>query len=273
MKLIFSEVEHCYSNYTFPYVVWAIPENPGEIPALYSQGFLPSIKPKFYLTRSTRVSLIEFEPSYRNRQTLKKSESISFSISKTEDFQVTDEVKALCIECAATRFGDGVVGEERLLRIFSREGTSHIMSFFYANKIVGVVSINIFGDIAHYNFAFHDVFRLSMSIGTFMLTSTIKYFADLGFLYLYMGTCYSEKFLYKSKFKGFEFFNGFGWSKNVAELQYLVSNPKIETHLLEAPEYLHKFGCENNALGLGLQSMSSAVATSENSKIHECKEA
>jgi len=241
MKLIFSEFQPRYGNYTFPYVVWAIPENSKEIASLYAQGFLPSTKPKFYLTRSTRISLKAFQTSYSNRRALKKSEHINLSITKSENFNLSADHITLCMECAANRFGDGVVDEHRLHRIFSSENCSHIMSFSYLDQTVGLVTVNVLEDIAHYNFAFHDITKAHLSIGTFMLTSAVKHFQDLEFSYLYMGTCYSKNFLYKSKFKGFEFFNGTGWSGDLAELEYLISDPDVPTHLLESQEYLHKF--------------------------------
>ncbi|MGZ8898777.1 MAG: hypothetical protein ACXW3Z_01660, partial [Limisphaerales bacterium] len=64
-----------------------------------------------------------------------------------------------------------------------------------------------------------------------------------GFEHLYLGTCYSERALYKTQFSGFEFFNGFRWSTHLAELKYLVGRQGQTPgkHLLESQEYLSNF--------------------------------
>jgi len=60
MKLIFSENRSDYSNYIFPYAIWAIPEA-NETPAkIFARGFLPSSRDldRFYLCRQIRINLL-----------------------------------------------------------------------------------------------------------------------------------------------------------------------------------------------------------------------
>ncbi len=58
--------------------------------------------------------------------------------------------------------------------------------------------------------------------------------------YIYLGSCYSKESLYKTEYKGVEFFNGFSWSSNLTELKYLLerSNPD---YLFKDKDYIDTF--------------------------------
>ena len=77
----------------------------------------------------------------------------------------------------------------------------------------------------------------------FMMTSAVAQLAELGFRHFYLGTCYSQKALYKTQFSGVEFFNGFRWSANLHELKYLLrrEQQELRQHLLETEEYRNTF--------------------------------
>jgi hypothetical protein len=241
MKFIFSESNPNYKNYTFPYAVWAIPDSPEEVVELYERGFLPSRKPRFCLTRSTRIALCRFENSYRNRRTLKLCKDVKVTLIAISDFAMTGPIRAMCLKCAELRFGEGVVDEQRFSRILSPDNATHVMHFVIGKETVGLVSMNVTNQIAHYNFAFYDITQLKRSLGIFMLTATINYFQTRHYTHLYMGTCYSRNFLYKTHFQGFEFFNGAHWSSNKNELEFIIERPQQARHLFESSDYLEKF--------------------------------
>ena len=73
-----------------------------------------------------------------------------------------------------------------------------------------------------------------------LMTTAIRHFAEQKFTHIYLGTCYSERALYKIQFSGVEFFNGFRWSQNLDELKYLVRR-EHKKHLLEAAEFKDTF--------------------------------
>jgi hypothetical protein len=75
----------------------------------------------------------------------------------------------------------------------------------------------------------------------FMMTTAVSLFAERGFQFLYLGSCYSENALYKTQFAGAEFFNGVRWSPNLEELKYLVRRTNHEHHLFESQEYRRGF--------------------------------
>ena len=77
----------------------------------------------------------------------------------------------------------------------------------------------------------------------FMMTSAAALFAGRGCKQLYLGTCYSAPALYKTQFAGAEFFNGFRWSDDLAELKFIIQRDKkdLSQHLLETEEFREKF--------------------------------
>ncbi|PWB35395.1 hypothetical protein DCO48_02960 [Pseudomonas sp. SDI] len=240
MKFFFSEVKQDYKGYVFPYVVWAMPESVDEIVELYSRGFLPSRKPIFYLARSTRVVLGDFELGYRSRRTIKVCQDVKMSLFNIDDFVLTNAINKMCLLCAALRFGEGVVDNDRLHRIFNKDNASHVMVFSIESEVVGVVAVSCVRKIVKYGFAFYDIDKPQKSLGTFMMTAVINYFKALNYSHVYLGTCCEKRFIYKSKFKGFEFYNGFRWSRNIDELEYLLCR-NSDGHLLEAEDYLRDF--------------------------------
>src|SRR5207248_3080189 len=71
--------------------------------------------------------------------------------------------------------------------------------------------------MAHYWFAFYELDYLARNLGMFMMTSAVQFFAQQKFHHIYLGTCYSQRALYKSQFAGCEFFNGYKWSSSLEE--------------------------------------------------------
>jgi hypothetical protein len=76
-----------------------------------------------------------------------------------------------------------------------------------------------------------------------MMTSAAAWFAENKFAHLYLGTCYSERALYKTQFAGVEFFNGFRWSADLEELKYILRRDQKNAgqHLLETAEFRETF--------------------------------
>ena len=96
---------------------------------------------------------------------------------------------------------------------------------------------------AYYYYAFYDLAQRHRNLGMFMMTRAVALFAELGFHYAYLGTCYSERALYKTQFPAVQFFNGNSWSENLAELKYILRSHGLSdaNHLLEDPTYRELF--------------------------------
>jgi arginyl-tRNA--protein-N-Asp/Glu arginylyltransferase len=248
MKLLFSEAKADYGHYIFPYAVWAFPE-PGEAPSdLFNQGFLPSSRnlDRFYLCRQVRIDLKKFAHSSENRRILRKGEGIKCVLLPKGKFEYTAERREFFKTYADIKFGKDVMSYERLDLLFDGAITSHVLMFtdLQSGEEVGSVILYLEGNnLAYYYYAFYDLKYYSRNLGMFMMTSAVAHFAERGFRYLYLGSCYLENALYKIQFAGAEFFNGVRWSDNLKELKYLIRRAKQEQqqHLLEVEEYRNAF--------------------------------
>jgi len=248
MKILFSEHKSDYSNYIFPYAIWAVPEA-DETPAkIFANGFLPSTRDLdlFYMVRQIRINLKKFKHSSENRRIFRKGEGIQYKLIPQQQFEYNDQWREFCKNYADIKFGKDVMTHKRLDSLFNSKIINHILLFtdIDTNKDIGIATLYLEEKkIAYYYYAFYDLNYYTRNMGMFMMTSAVDYFSQLQFDYIYLGTCYSRNALYKTQFFGFEFFNGFRWSENLKELKYLIQREKssVDKHLLETQEYQDKF--------------------------------
>jgi len=248
MKLLFSEQKSDYDHYQFPYAIWAVPE-PGETPSdIFGAGFLPSSRnlDRFYLCRQVRVDLARFAPSSENRRILRKGAGIEAALVPREKYNYTAERSQFFKTYADIKFGKDVMTFERLEALFSSPIISHLLVFTDAKtgQEIGAATLYLEGrNLAYYYYAFYDLNYYARNLGMFMMTTAAALFSGRGFQYLYLGTCYSQTALYKTQFAGAEFFNGFRWSDDMAELKFVIRRDKKELyqHLLETEEYRNEF--------------------------------
>lgn len=248
MKLLFSEYKSDYTNYIFPYAIWAIPE-PHETPAMiFTKGFLPSSPEfeRFYLCRQVRIDLNCFELSSENRRIVRKSENMEFRLIPRSQFEYTKKWRKFCKTYADIKFGKDVMTYERLDSLFNSKIVSHLLVFTdtKTKKDVGIVTLYLEKkSLAYYYYSFYNLNYYVHNLGMFLMTSAVDYFSGSDFSHIYLGTCYSRNSLYKTQFKGAEFFNGFQWSNNLKELKYLIERDKgaVNKHLIETKTYQLEF--------------------------------
>jgi hypothetical protein len=246
MKLLFSESKPDYSHYIFPYAIWAFPE-PGESAAdLFNHGFLPSSRDldRFYLCRQVRVRLKKYHPSSENRRIARKGEGFGVQLVPRAEFEYTPARREFFKTYADIKFGKDILPYERLDSLFQGKLTSHLLVIADVSRGTEVGTATLYLEppvLAYYYYAFYDLNYYSRSLGMFMMTSAVNLFAERGFEFLYLGSCYSQNALYKTQFEGAEFFNGVRWSENLEELKYLIRRERHDQHLLESEEYRQIF--------------------------------
>jgi arginyl-tRNA--protein-N-Asp/Glu arginylyltransferase len=245
MKLIFSEAAPDYSHYIFPYVIWGFPE-PGEtIPDIFQAGFLPSSRllDRFYMARQIRIRLGDFKPSSENRRILRKCPDISCELVERRHYDYTPSRRDAFKDYADQRFGKNVMTCERLDEIFRSPLVTHLLLFKLPDgAIVGTVVLYLHErHLAFYYYAFYDPALFHRNLGIYMMTSAIQFFASLQFKHLYLGTCYSERALYKTQFAGCEFFNGVCWNQSLDQLKLILRRNPSTKHLLEDEDYMRLF--------------------------------
>lgn len=229
MKLIFAESKSDAKNYNYPYEIGAIAEKDEKPSAIINRGFLmsPSSRKaaRYTLVRSIRIRLADFRITSKNRRVLRKGEGIAFTLIPRDKFTYSKKWQTFCRQFADVRFGQGVMSEERLERIFTSEFLTHIMVFTdtAANQEVGLLLFYVeAGSVAYCLLPFYDLSYLERHLGMYQATSAVRYFAEQGFTYFYFGSGYGSKALYKTQFRGVEFFTGITWSPNLEELKQLI---------------------------------------------------
>ena len=248
MNLFFSEYKSDYSNYIFSYVIWGTPES-HETPAdIFNKGFLPNSKSldRFYLCRNVRVDLERFLPSSENRRVLRKGSIFETKLYKRSDFDFNDKWLSFCLDYADTKFGNGVMSRDRILSLVNSPIVSHLLLFKHSETGEDVGLVFLFLDssrIAFYYYSFYNLDFFKQNLGMYMMTSAVSFFKELGYDYIYLGSCYSRNALYKTQFNSFQFFNGFKWSENIDELKFLIDrdNGNVDKHLFENDIYLQNF--------------------------------
>ncbi len=247
MKLLFSEHHSDYAHYQFPYVIWAVPEAGETAADLFHLGFLPSSRnlDRFYLCRQVRVDLRKFRPSSENRRILRKGDGIALRLVPRAEFDYTPERRHFYQTYADIKFGKDVMSGERLDSLFASPIISHLLIFTdtATSAEVGTATLYLAGGLAYYYYAFYDLNYHRRNLGMFMMTSAVAHFAQAEMAHLYLGTCYSPNALYKTQFTGAEFFNGFRWSDDLAELKFILQRDQAPTprHLLETEEFRERF--------------------------------
>ena len=112
---------------------------------------------------------------------------------------------------------------QRLQYVLSRQLISHIFTFRNAEQTLGYVFAIIAGNTLHYWYSFYETeYMRSHSLGKWMMWKVIDWAQAQGLEYVYIGTCYREKSLYKVRdHKGAEFYDGIRWNSNLELLKQL----------------------------------------------------
>ena len=242
MRLLFSESKADYSHYIFPYAVWAFPDPDETAADIFNQGFLPSSRSldRFYLCRQVRIDLRQYRPSSENRRVLRKGGGIDARLIPRGEFEYTPQRREFYKNYADIKFGKGTMSYERLDSLFGGRITSDILVFTDTQSGAEVGAVTLYvepGAMGYYYYAFYDLNYYSRNLGMYMMTSAVGLFAERGFNFLYLGSCYLTNALYKTQFTGAQFFNGVRWSENIEELKYLLQRDQHDHHLLESEEY------------------------------------
>ena len=161
------------------------------------------------------------------------------------EFEYTEARRRFFKAYADRRFGGDKMPYERLDRLFHAQVVSHLLVFddTESNREVGVAALYVEPPrLVYYYYAFYDLDLFRENLGIYMMTSAVQLFAEQGLHYCYLGTVYSRNALYKAQFSGAQFFNGFEWVDDMAQLKYLLErDAEPQSHLLEDPWFLERF--------------------------------
>ena len=234
MKIFFSEYKNDYATYTFSYAPYCKIESPSDLPNAYAQGFLPYsgditlVADIFYMARSVRINLKNFADTSENRRVNRKIAELNIEmqlVEKSDAWVNSEDFLNFCMRNADERFSAGSMNLERMRYIVNRSYFTHLFIFKNAEKVLGYVFAVLESDMLHYWFGFYDLDIAHFSIGKWMMWRTIKWAEAQKLNYVYLGTAYFSKALYKVRdHKGIEFFDGTTWNAETKLLKTLCES-------------------------------------------------
>ena len=215
-------------------------EHSKELADIYALGFLPyssdltKSSDLFYLCRSVRVDLERFEDTSENRRVDRKISplTITETLIPKEVFNLHDEHFVLMIHAySAERFQGGNMSLDRLAYIFSRSYVTHVLVYSTKSEKIAYVLLGLSGGSMHYYYSFFNTNYLSeFSLGKWLMWKSLHIAKEQGIRYVYLGTCYGEKSLYKVRdHKGVEFFDGTSWNTDSTVISRLTQHDAKES--------------------------------------------
>ena len=197
-----------------------IPSNE-ELHAFYNNDFYQKTKPNYIQGNEKDIQYLNY--------TFDEKLDISYKILDKSEFKHSREFKNFCLNYSKERFSNKPLSRERLDLILIRENYNKIFIFYRKNNPIGYVLTYTNKNIIHYWFSFYDTkFMKDFSLGKYIMEQVIFYAKNQKINFVYLGTCYGKKSLYKVRdFKGIEFYDGNGWNNDVKILKKLCKEDSI----------------------------------------------
>lgn len=228
MKKFSSEFGHNYKSYSFGYANYCLKEKNDSVFDIYASGYLPysgspDVKNIFYMARSARVPLKSFLLSSENRRIARKFDGqFSSKLFNIHDFDIKNkEFISFCVEYFTKRHGPLVMPRERITAILQSGLITHIVVYYKDNQPVAYVLEVSENFMTHFWFSFYDLEYVHQSLGMWLMLNSARIAKEDNKKYVYIGTVYGEKALYKTAFKNIEYWNGDIWINDIKKLKAL----------------------------------------------------
>ncbi len=238
MKIFASEFGHSYETYSFAYTLYAKKEDADTLSELYEQGFLPysgakNVYDLFYMARSVRSKIQEWNPSSENRRVLRLYDGIfTKKIKSLSEIRNDKHFINLCLSYFNLAHGS-VMPRERLDLILDTNLITTVIEHSLTDIPVAYILLVEDEKISHYWFSFFSHEYAKSSLGMWLGLDHIRDLKGGTKEYFYFGTCYAEKALYKTNVEPLSFWNGRIWSDDIKELKKLCRSDTerhIDTH-------------------------------------------
>ncbi len=230
MKLLYREFPSVdYSQYHFPYCIYAIRESGDSYHELYRQGFLPysndldEVQEIYYLARSVRMNLGEHRFHFKQNNVLNKfksayaDEGLQFILRPKSGLLHDEKFHDWCLCNARNHF----LSAERLHYILSRPYLTDILEISHQGRLLAyLLPVHENRHFVHVWFSFYDLRQQQGDFGKWILLKTINWYQQQGISWFYIGTCYAQGALYKLTLSNAtQYFDGASWRDDVSLLK------------------------------------------------------
>jgi arginyl-tRNA--protein-N-Asp/Glu arginylyltransferase len=231
MKIITSEFGHSYETYSFAYTLYAKREEGDNLETMYERGFLPfsgakKVYDMFYMARSVRSYVRNWEPTSENRRVLRKFDGEFVKMSRSvEDLRHDEGFFDICLSYFNLAHGN-VMPRERLELILDTGLISRIIEYRKDETPVAYLLLVEGENFSHYWFSFFKQEYMKSALGMWLALDHIREIKDKK-EYFYFGTGYAEKALYKTNVEPLSFWNGTEWINDTKLLKELCRSDGV----------------------------------------------
>lgn len=196
--------------------------------AVYENGFLPySTKQEpvnlFFQARSARVYLPDFEPTSENRRVLRKFQDSFTHTSITNPTEKhIQEHQELFLSYFKKRHGESVMPELRYQSFFKRQYPLSLEVYKKDDEVTAVVILLEGEKMSHFWFSAYNLEYVHQSLGMWLMVDTALKKKAEGKKYLYLGTVYGDKALYKTNFPSLEWWDETHWETDTKKLKKIA---------------------------------------------------
>lgn len=228
MKLIFCELEHDYNKYIYPYEVWCELEHTDTPETALKAGFLAASSnlnlDRYYLCRSGRINLRTYSTDQRTRYIIRKGRNFKPEITIDTPANHEDEIRELAEKYFSTVSVKSDLRKQNFYNMIRSPFAKAILEVRTQDqRLVSFAPLLIAGRSCQYGIPIYDPDLRKNQIGHYTLISLIHLLKAEQYDYLYVGTCYNSQSLYKTRFAGFQFFDGRTWNSDRELLKILIN--------------------------------------------------
>lgn len=239
MKFFSSELGHEYAKtYTFGYCNYGVLEPDDKPSEMYERGYLPysgspESKGMFYMARSGRIYLPEFELNSECRRVAKKFDGkLTRKAIPFSEFKITEEFIDFWLEYFQRAHGSSVLKRERFMHWLNFGIISHIG--VYRDKSGKVVAYTLEVSDETMTHDWYEGYAAELdkqSFGMWVMIDIARAAKERGAAYYYVGTVYGGSIghSYKTNFPALEYWNGETWIKD-------KNNKQIRSHVKKDSE-------------------------------------
>jgi arginyl-tRNA--protein-N-Asp/Glu arginylyltransferase len=196
------------------------------ISALYERGFVFTRIDKGAMaqTRSVRINLNKFELTSENKRVLRKVENIQMEIVPLPHPNYDWKIHKLGHDFYSAKFGDKTFSANKIKELLTSEKSNYNKLFVYTigGAPVGYCICFENKDWLHYGYPFYDLNAKINNLGIGMMTRAIVWAKENNKKYICLGSAQNPSAVYKTQFKGFEWFDGEKWRDDIEELKKIL---------------------------------------------------
>lgn len=224
MRFFSSELGHEYAKtYTFGYCNYGVLEPGDKLSEMYERGYLPysgspDAKGLFYMARSGRIHLPDWELNSECRRVTKKFDGIFMRETiPFEKFSLDAAFKRFWLDYFSRAHGTHVMSKERLETVLNFGVISHVGVYRDRAGKIGGYTLEVATDaMTHDWFHAWDASLDKSSFGMYILIDIGRAAKERGATYYYCGTVYGNSMgaNYKTNLPHLEYWSGSEWIRD-----------------------------------------------------------